>query len=1219
MARGFKSPAAQVPLPKVSFIIVQDDDINQPAGVHDLQARSYGYNDFTEFLRPDHYIRYIEPLEKDLAIQVEYDMDDQDQEWLDAVNVERKKDQLNAVTYETFEIIMDRLEKEYFDLTKNIPKSDYAMPSEDSTCAICDDSEGENSNAIVFCDGCNLAVHQDCYGVPYIPEGQWLCRKCTVSPENPVSCILCPNEGGAFKQTVFGDWAHLLCAIWIPETRVANEVFMEPITGSDKIPKQRWKLKCSICGIREGACIQCTKNSCFLAFHTTCARKERLLMPMKSSQGSEPGTLACYCEKHLPKEQQDARLKALAQDGQMTSPNSKLSKSARAYAKTYKTGPPLVPHIIVDRILNYITKVNVRKKNEFVYMVCKYWSLKREARRGAPLLKRLHLEPWTASNAGKVQTEEEKTVKLEHLKRLRSDLESVRELTLQTRRRESRKLAQTESVQKVLEIALFPHEALLRLAFEKVLALDRHGLFKHPVSRTEVPDYYDVVKKPMTWDAIDAKLDRHEYWDLECFKNDVELVLSNAILYNKPGTSFYKTAQRMQISSQPILQELTSLAYNHTPLAPPDPSDSSVLSQMSIGDLEPLMETLQLLTSTQDIQDDINLILDADPISALFNFELPRVKPPPPPSPPPAPALPPPLPPKSKKKRLLKISEPGPLDASPGFRAPRTRRALAAAAAFEAEAGFEPEYQSTVEPELEATEADQKVSAEPPKKRRRHSAMPGQAETPPMVTDVDSQGLFKMFDAGWILPTGQRRGGRQFVERAPLPPKKKKMDRGMSRLSVFSTNASENQTLDEIPGPSGLSVEEKVDMDVEPGVTSEASAAAIDMDARSELALGTNEETETSMVIDILETHQEEETESRPQPELEPEPEPEPEAEVQPQEVLQPEVLQPEVLKPEVLKPEATELEEEREETRSELEARIAKIPIRPNVKINVENGKIVVEELDTPKLRREKARQRKAEKVAAAAAAAAAAQGIPQAKAETPKPDVGTTQDDASDLSSLSELDSDTDEKSVKKTASKTKPEVQPTTTRQVQRAPAILITSGPALVVLEPGKQLEGGTLVWAKADTYPWWPAVVWEPDDPKIPEDVRKKKPRDNSRHIVQFFDPTSSWTWVTIGHMLLLGEDDGVDASLLSPTSTVQKWKTHRIKKQCREAFQRALAEMETDADKLAHEAEDLATEVTISGSLKEQSSADVDTGTSVEQGSADVDMGTSVEQLASAS
>lgn len=76
----------------------------------------------------------------------------------------------------------------------------------------------------------------------------------------------------------------------------------------------------------------------------------------------------------------------------------------------------------------------------------------------------------------------------------------------------------------------------------------------------------------------------------------------------------------------------------------------------------------------------------------------------------------------------------------------------------------------------------------------------------------------------------------------------------------------------------------------------------------------------------------------------------------------------------------------------------------------------------------------------------------------------------------------------------------------------------------------------------DTYPWWPAVVWEPDDPKIPEDVRKKRPQDKSRHIVQFYDPTMSWyaseqelsdlveylnrTWVTIGNMLLLGEDNG---------------------------------------------------------------------------------------------
>jgi len=254
MARGVEAVA---PLPKVSFVKIDDDTLSKPAGVADNTARGFGCafvsfaggprvisrvraldNDGSEFQRPDHYIRYSgrmvvpcglrnltnvfpEPLEKELAVQVEYDMDEQgafvngclgvptlmfwvDMEWLDNMNAERKKEQGDRVSYETFEIIMDRLEKDWFDLvrfhhpqfpafaselcrqTKNLPKPDMAMPSEDSTCAICDDSEGENTNAIVFCDGCNLAVHQDCYGVPYIPEGQWLCRKCTVSPETPV-------------------------------------------------------------------------------------------------------------------------------------------------------------------------------------------------------------------------------------------------------------------------------------------------------------------------------------------------------------------------------------------------------------------------------------------------------------------------------------------------------------------------------------------------------------------------------------------------------------------------------------------------------------------------------------------------------------------------------------------------------------------------------------------------------------------------------------------------------------------------------------------------------------------------------------------------------------------------------------------------------------------------------------------------------------------------
>lgn len=41
-----------------------------------------------------------------------------DQEWLDAVNQERKLEQVDKVSYEAFEIIMDRLEKEWFDIVR---------------------------------------------------------------------------------------------------------------------------------------------------------------------------------------------------------------------------------------------------------------------------------------------------------------------------------------------------------------------------------------------------------------------------------------------------------------------------------------------------------------------------------------------------------------------------------------------------------------------------------------------------------------------------------------------------------------------------------------------------------------------------------------------------------------------------------------------------------------------------------------------------------------------------------------------------------------------------------------------------------------------------------------------------------------------------------------------------------------------------------------------
>ncbi|CCM01322.1 uncharacterized protein FIBRA_03371 [Fibroporia radiculosa] len=1202
MARGPASPPP-TPLPKVSFMKVQDEFSSYPMGVHDAQAKTYGYNELTDFKRPEHYIRYIgmvdfmlllqavalrtsEPLESDLATQVEYDMDEQDHEWLNTVNVERKKLQQDGVSYEVFEIVMDRLEKEWFDLTKNIPKPDLALPSEDSTCAICDDSEGENTNAIVFCDGCNLAVHQDCYGVPYIPEGQWLCRKCTVSPENPVSCILCPNEGGAFKQTVHGDWVHLLCAIWVPETRVANDVFMEPITGIDKISKQRWRLK----------------------------------------------------------EQQDTRAAALVAESNdqpeddSTSPKS--SKTARAYAKTYKPGPPLVPHIIVERILQYIGKVNIRHKREFVILVCKYWSLKREARRGAAFLKRLHLEPWTASSTTRQQTDEEKAIKLEFMRRLRRDLESIRMVTEMCRKREALKLERAESRQFVFDKTLLTHEPPLRMAFEKIIGADRQEYFKNPVSKLDVPDYYDIVKQPMCWSIIDRKLDRHEYLDLHEFKDDVNLVINNAIIYNKPGTPYYKTAQKIQSSAEPIMAELDRLVNHRFPV---QGSSDQEQPQYSTGGLEPPLHLLQLLLSEDSVKEDLALILDKSPLEALFSYELPRIRPPPPPKP------------KRNRKADLERKRQQRLESAAEFRT-RTRRGAATFAQFEAEIqettetpALTPVPEAGPSNELEVSQVAR--PGKPGRKKRMSGPGFAHANLPPMVETVDNQQSFKLFERGWVLPPDQRRGNRPRPSFPTAPPKKKLKigERGKYHMFSFTSPGDEHETSQaQLPSESNVGPEEDMmELDEVP------IASAKDQPAENYTATIAEQSVEHPIshaagpATDPSIATAEQVTDHHPSPTTEQSSEQRigvaarqliahPDALVVQklidQPTSRPEIQQSARLPAAVELPtailaghvvaEQTTLLSAASGTTNPFEPpavlsttsfedvtpladRLTEHPVAPVVNQSIQEkrelsagptagpssmqsassamepaavamevdrpirkpkpvriARIVIEELDTPAIRREKNLRRKAEKARLAALAAAAATASRGSSSIGPDATMETGKDYemSSDLSSLSDLSDDGEGTMDGQVSSRT-----PDASSQHPRIPMTSATAEPGAVVLEPGRTLEGGTLVWAKAATFPWWPAVVFEPDDHTIPPNMLPVHHRGDTRgpiHLVRFYDSKRSWQWVTLNKMKMLGEDDDLDAELLANSSKLQKWKTPKLRKQCRDAFREALAEME---------------------------------------------------------
>ena len=661
---------------------------------------------------------------------------DADQAWLAQVNAERRKEQLDVISCEAFEIVVDRLEKEWFALVKRIPsrfsigaRDDEEEFPDDSLCAVCDDNECENLNAIVFCDGCNLAVHQDCYGIPYIPEGQWLCRKCTVSPDRPVSCVLCPNEGGAFKQTTQGTWAHLLCAMWIPETGVGNAVYMEPIDGIGTIPKARWRLRCYLCNRRSGACIQCEHRSCFTAFHVMCARRVGLLSKARRRRGddtddaSDEPPLTAYCHRHLPPDEKEAlRARVRADDagadsdsdvstrelalpassGAHTASESIALKSARAYNKLYSAGPLPVPNYLVHRVLEYVARIPMRRKPQTVAQIVRYWSLKRQEMRGAPLLKRLHIEPWTVGHFVEERTSALKLAKLQYVYRLREDLEKVRLLAELVRKREKEKLRQARLFQThVVQGAMLYRQTQMRGALERLMALDRASFFLQPVSTDDAPDYYERIAEPMDWSTIAARIASLTYTCAAEMEADARRVCTNALAYNTPESAIYKAAAKIAKACDGIFAPLHAALGAHD--AP---------------GVEPPQALVELLAAPPDAPAAPHAAIGAPDRPSVVDAYL------------------------QQYYYVARARTPTPEAPAPAT--PQKRRAAPAAAPKKAA----------------------RPAAQPTRRSGRHAPpAPEPAATEPRVLqDMDQKDSFKYFNTGWLLPPGARRHNR------PRPP-----------------------------------------------------------------------------------------------------------------------------------------------------------------------------------------------------------------------------------------------------------------------------------------------------------------------------------------------------------------------------------------------------------------------------------------------------------------
>uniref|UniRef100_A0A914XQA3 Uncharacterized protein n=1 Tax=Plectus sambesii TaxID=2011161 RepID=A0A914XQA3_9BILA len=406
-----------------------------------------------------------------------YDVDDLDVRWLNLIGARRAKAGMEPISEEHMELVMDRLESDCYESLQQALLEPTTQRvgrefDENAACDICLSPDSEDDDEIVFCDGCDLCVHQSCYGIGSLPQGQWLCRSCSLSPGKTPQCMLCPSTGGALKCTRSGErWAHVSCVLWIPEVRFGDPETLEPVINVADIPDDRWLLRCSVCDRREGACIQCSVKNCRIAYHVTCAQRNHQYMKISQCATATGGVrLVSYCGKHSANggvdestQLWDDRALSHSPDlgrGETPQPSSKDAPSVFISYDTDSsavTARPESPRkrkakrlaLIEQTFFRHVDVAKVATALELpldvVSDVHEYWKLKRRQNSNRPLL-----TPKDDEESLLERYEEEALIRrVRMLVALRQNLEKARNLCYMVEKREKTKRQYTTSMQAV--------------------------------------------------------------------------------------------------------------------------------------------------------------------------------------------------------------------------------------------------------------------------------------------------------------------------------------------------------------------------------------------------------------------------------------------------------------------------------------------------------------------------------------------------------------------------------------------------------------------------------------------------------------------------------------------------------------------------------------------------------------------------------------------------
>lgn len=311
----------------------------------------------------------------------------------------------------------------------------------------------------------------------------------------------------------------------------------------------------------------------------TCARRAKLFLKMKSSHGTigniDASVLKALCDKHVPSEWRrehntdeataeaktfyqhamrgrkwaDSQQAALAlvasqplevvdtiedpirQDDSQPSTAAQRRKRQQAQKNVWRlpSGAPIVPVVVFNAVEAAMQRFAIRKRKEYVAEACKYWTLKREARRGAALLKRLQLQMKTFTSseitrrdfaamgsAGQPRLER----RITFVDQMLTQMAQVKEICEHVKQLQELKLQDVELLRTEIDTVYTPLAPLIRPILEKAQRYCHFILQGQNTSNTN----RSLDPRGIFYEGLGhvrRKLDHRFYASMQAFANDL--------------------------------------------------------------------------------------------------------------------------------------------------------------------------------------------------------------------------------------------------------------------------------------------------------------------------------------------------------------------------------------------------------------------------------------------------------------------------------------------------------------------------------------------------------------------------------------------------------------------------------------------------------------------------------------------------------------------------